>query len=274
MSDGTGFRKLREWFDSGLLVRPSAQVPHFMDLVHALAALAGAEGMKHGPGAEEIRRMIGPADHYLFVLVDGMGLHQLEHLPEKGFLRSSVAARLHALFPSTTATALTSLGTGVWPCVHGVPGWWTRLEEAGISAVTLPFLDRATESPLEDRGVFAQEVFPVPSFWPELENGALSILPAEILDTTYSTYMCGNTPRIGYAGIADALEKARDAVLDAPEHRFTYLYLPQLDTLCHGKGTKDQEVQDLLRALDQRLLRLCESVAGRARIVVSADHGQ
>jgi hypothetical protein len=244
-----------------------------VDLVRALAVLGGADNVKAEPGTGALCRRIGPAEHYVLVLVDGMGMKQLKILPEGSFLRSSVVERLQSVFLSTTATVLTTLGTGHWPCTHGVPGWWTYLDRQGIRAVTLPFTDSSTGKSLEEFGISPEEFFPVPSFWPHLRYRPLSIMPEEICNSTYSQYVTGGTFRLGYAGIHDALEKATAAILAAPEPSLTYLYLPQLDTLCHKKGTGDKGVSQLLQDLDRSIHRFTAGLAGRARIMITADHG-
>ena len=66
----TDLERVRRWFDTGRLVRPSADVINFVDLVRALAHLTGAEDMETGPGVKELCRKIGHAENYIFVLVD------------------------------------------------------------------------------------------------------------------------------------------------------------------------------------------------------------
>ena len=43
----------------------------------------------------------------------------VERLAEDSFLRSHLVMELQAVFPSTTAAALTSLANGLWPSRHG-----------------------------------------------------------------------------------------------------------------------------------------------------------
>lgn len=265
--------RVKQWLRSDRLVRPSSGSLNFVDLVLTLAVLTGKDNAQTGPGTNTIRRWIGPAEHYVLVLVDGMGMKQLEVLPEGSFLRSFVVGRLQSVFLSTTATALTTLATGHWPCTHSVPGWWTYLHRQGVRAVTLPFAASESGKPLEAIGISPEEFFPVRSFWPDLKYRPLSVMPEEICNSTYSKYVTGGTSRLGYAGIRDALEKAAAAVRAAPGPSFTYLYLPQLDALCHKKGTNSEEVSLLIQRIDQSLRSFTADLADRARIVITADHG-
>ncbi|MEE9516130.1 MAG: hypothetical protein V3V52_03450, partial [Candidatus Adiutricales bacterium] len=81
-----GLEKLTNWFETGQGIRPSAEEPNFVDLVRSLFYLAGVEKVRPDLGAEKISRMIGEADHHLFILIDGLGLDQMKILPDSGFL--------------------------------------------------------------------------------------------------------------------------------------------------------------------------------------------
>ncbi len=114
--------RLQQAFDSGRLVRPAADVPNFVALVRSLLCLGGGPAAAMDAQASELTRRIGASDRYLLVLVDGMGLTQVAGLPGGTFLQRQLDSELQAVFLSTTATALTTLATGEWPCVHCVPG--------------------------------------------------------------------------------------------------------------------------------------------------------
>jgi hypothetical protein len=261
-------------FREGRLVRPDSKQPNFVDLVKAFACLTGLEGTEPSPNAVSLCRKIGKADHYLFVLVDGLGMNILHRLPHHGLLRSAVAAELQAVFPSTTASALATLATAQWPCSHGVPGWWTRLEGPGITAVTLAHVERSTQKPLAEFGVTVEELLPWDSFWPGMHYRPLSVVPAEIVDSPFSQCLGGGTDRIGYEDLTDGVKITSEAILSASEPGFTYLYLPHLDTVSHHEGPDHESVLDQARVLEQALADLVGTLAGRARIVISSDHGQ
>jgi len=259
-----GAERLLECFRADRLVGPSSEETNFVDLVRSLLRLAGAKGIPTGPGVEKLSQLIGPAEHYVFILVDGMGVDLLEKLPPDGFLRSHLAARLQAVFPSTTASALTTLATAEWPGAHGVPGWWLYLEKFNLSAISLRFAERFSERPLEELGVAVGDVFCVPSVWPRARHAPLSVLAAHIAETTFSRYARGQTAGAGYRDVPEALRVICDRVARAAGPTVTYLYLPQLDALCHRKGTADEAVAPLLAGLEEQLGGLADELAGQA----------
>ncbi|MBR7673956.1 alkaline phosphatase family protein, partial [Streptomyces daliensis] len=72
-----------------------------------------------------------PADRVCVFLVDGMGWEILrQHPDEAPFLTSLLPGSVNGTgtpltsgFPSTTAASLASVGTGLAPGVHGLPGY-------------------------------------------------------------------------------------------------------------------------------------------------------
>lgn len=265
--------RVSAWFDSGRIVRPSADELNFVDAVRALALLAGAPQVDPGPGVSELAGLIGEHEHYLIVLIDGMGARQLDALPGDSFLRSKTALEIQTVFLTTTSSVLTTLSTGRWPCEHGVPGWWTYLDDLGISCVPLPFVERGSGRGLDELGVRPEQVFTVPSMWPSFVHHPVSIVPAGILGSVYSTYSSGGTDSLGYDDLESAASLARETVLEAAAPSLTYLYLPQYDSLVHQKGTRDEETVHLLSDMNRLVSGLVDSLGGRARVVVTADHG-
>lgn len=268
----TDLERVKRWLAQGRILSPSG--PGFVDLVHALARLGGYGGLGSGPGVDALCRTIGAAPHTAFVLVDGLGRDLLRHLPAASFLRRHVRGILRAVFPSTTAAALTTLATGRWPAVHGAVGWWIRLAGRDLSAVTLRFCERHSERLLTTFGVPLEEVFPVPSFWSRLGNRALCLLPEAIAGSPYSRYACGNGLVRAYCDLEEAFDKTCRAALEGPERGITYLYLPQLDGLCHDLGTTHPKVSALLEEIDQRVEHLAGLLKGRGRVLVCGDHGE
>jgi len=272
--DAADVARLCAWFEAGALVRPDHAAPNFLDLVRALARLAGARpAVAGGAGAERLATLIGPAGHYVFVLVDGFGARFLEFLAPDAFLRAGHAESLLAVFPSTTAVALTSLATAAWPATHGICGWWVRFPEIGATATVLPYVERFSEQPLETLGLTPERAFPLPSIVPTFTHAPLAVLPEYIVGSAYSRYSTGGTPRRGYGDIRGAMRLVREHVAAAHGPTYTYLYLPQLDSMCHDEGIDPVRAGRLLAVIDRELAELRARLPESARLVVTADHG-
>ncbi|MCH7800900.1 MAG: alkaline phosphatase family protein [Chloroflexi bacterium] len=264
---------LLEAFESGALVRPDSDTPNFVDLALASAKLSGAPDVEETPNSIEIRNRIGDTDHLVFVLLDGVGMNLVESMSRSSFLRSHLTQELQAVYPSTTSVALTSLATCQWPATHAVTGWWTHIEEIGSSAVVLQFASRSDSSDLGKLGVDLESVFPVPSAMAQFGRDTLIIVAANIADSPYSRYFGGGQKTYGYGSLEQGVTKTIQRVHDASEPTFTYLYISQVDSLAHLHGITRPEVKHALNEVDNEMARLAAGVGGKARVIMTADHG-
>lgn len=260
-------------FSSGKALRPAAEELNLVDLSRAVASTAGIEGVSATPGSSALADMMGPAEHLIFVLVDGLGLNLVERLPSASFLRRYLAAELQTVFPSTTAVALTTIATGRWPAQHGVTGWWTHLPEVEASATILQFVKRSDRRSLSTHGVALEQAFPQPSLWSGSQRDGLVLLPERIASSVFSAYTSGGQHRWGYRSLREAADIAIERVQRAGHPTYTYLYTSRIDEEAHRNGLQRPEVQAAVVDMDRELERLAMGVSGRGRLVVSADHG-
>lgn len=270
---GSDVERLLGWFAAGPLVRPDPTLPSTVDLARALARVGGVDDAPPGgPGEAAVRAALGQPDHLLFVLIDGLGLEQLEALPEGAFLRRHLALELRTVFPSATASAITSLATGEWPARHGVPGWWTHLPEHGLTLTALPFLERWSGRHASELGL-GQEVWPCQTLLGRYRRDAHVLQPAPIVDSIYSRYFRGTTASSGYQDLPDAVAQTLTRLQRAPAPAFTYLYYSSVDELSHAHGPRSPQVRALVAELDRTLERLAAAMPEGARLALSADHG-
>jgi hypothetical protein len=269
--------RLDDLFASGALVRPATQQPNLVHLIRALASLCGVDQVDRAPPVQQLIGLIGPAEHYVFVLLDGLGMNILPLLPDESFVRKNLKLTIQSTCPSTTACALTSIATADWPNRHGVTGWFTHLPEHQLTSMILPFAERFSAQPLALRGIKPQDVLPLPPILPEFRtHRPLTLSPSYIANTTYNVYCRGGTTGLGYTNIENGVDQAIARVTAAAEssqRTYTYLYLHDIDTLCHHVGVEHDAVAPLVVGIDAELSRLAESLRGLARVVVTADHG-
>ncbi len=269
----SGAKRLCEWFDAGALMRPSTERETFVDLVRALAGLLGVSEFESSPHIDALSEQIGRADHYILVLIDGMGTRIMDKLPESSYLRNHLCGELQAVFPPTTAAALTTLATGHWPATHSVPGWWARLEDRGIIATTLPFVERFSGKPLRELDVAPEEVFPVPGFWDRIDRPAITIVPKPYVGSPFSTYASCGTPTTGYDDVSEAFAEVTRRLEEATSPSFTYLYVPHVDEIAHKRGVAHPDMLHMLSLLDAHLAALAAQMPCATRLLVTADHG-
>jgi hypothetical protein len=265
--------RVEELFDNRTLLRPTEKQANLVHLVRALASAAGASEIELSEPARQLSGLIGNHEHLVFVLLDGLGMNVLRRLPAEAFLVRHLEAELISISPSSTACALTSIATANYPGRHGVTGWYTHLPEFRLTMTTLPFVERFSARPLGERGIKAEDVLPLPAFQGRLPRQSLSLLPYVITHTTYANYARGYTAGHGYASYHHAVDLIIEHVQRAAQPTYTHLYLPDVDAKCHHVGLDHDEVVSLVMQIDAQMQRLATALQGRARIVLTADHG-
>ena len=213
----------------------------------------------------------------VLLVLDGVGLKQIESLPESAFLRRHVVRGLTSVFPSTTATAITTFMTARPPVEHGLTGWHVRCVEPGLDGRVLAILPVTPRGggPL---GMAADEALALTCRSPALFSGlpiaSQVVSPAEIADSPFNRRHSEGAQRTAYEGL-DGLFAALDGALDASAPpAYVYAYWPDFDHCAHMRGCASEQAQTLLRGMDAAL----EAWAARrqgdpVQLLITADHG-
>ena len=260
-------------FDSGELVRPSPDRLNVVDLANALASIGGAPNVPCSPGVSAIVDLIGPADHVVVVMVDGLGLNVVDEEHGADFLAAHVAAELTTVFPSSTPTVLTSYATGLWPSSHGVPSWHLYLDEIDDIATIIHYTRRGDDKDLGSLGLTPEQAYPAPTTTARMAWPSFGIVPEEILETPYATYSRGHSPGYGYKGLEDAAGAVLKRLGESRGPTFTHLYIPHVDAASHEYGIGHDVTKQAIAAVDGLLSQIAALLPPNAAIVVSSDHG-
>jgi hypothetical protein len=207
------------------------------------------------------------APTYVVFLVDGLGAdllaahaHAAPYLA--GLLRPEAVGT--AGVPSTTATSLTSLGTGLSPGAHGVVGFTSRV----------PGSDRLLNALFWDRDID-------PLQWQPHATGFQRLAAAGVQVTTVNKREfrgSGLTLAANRGGEwvdADRVgERVAGAVAAAAaKPSLTYLYDGDLDWTGHRYGVASAQWIQQLAIIDAEAEQLRDALPPHARLLVVADHG-
>lgn len=222
----------------------------------------------------------------ILLVADGLGEAQLRrHLP-RGLLARQQLHRLASVFPSTTASAVGTLLTGLPPISHGLSGWHVWAEEVGDAPgellAILPLSRRGgPPPPPETRIAWARQILAAPDLPLPLDLSTrlaakvTHIAPNDILHSPFNEQLSQAAIRLGYqrldelfAGLRQALE-ARDP---ARPH-FIYAYWPDFDSLAHHFGPDSPEAVAALKAFQQGLGKFLAPDLEQAALLLTADHG-
>jgi len=206
---------------------------------------------------------------YVLLLVDGLGLDLLHaHADDAPYLWSLLAGpcsrTLTAGMPTTTATSLTSLGTGLPPGRHGVVGYTCRI----------PGSNRLLNALRWDSQVDPLTWQPHPT--------AFARLAADGIDTSVVSKRAFARSGLTLAGQRGALYRGADSAGERlaeavhglrSERSMVYVYDSDLDATGHRDGCESDAWRLQLATIDAFALRLRKEIPDDAVLVVTADHG-
>lgn len=207
------------------------------------------------------------AESVVLVVIDGLGAISLRaHAGHARALTSGMAKRdvASSVFPSTTAAALTSIVTGVWPGEHGLVGYrvldpsrdvlvnqLSGWETDGIDPLTW----QAAETIFERAAAAGHESFAV---------GVAAYARSGFTRATLrgAEFVSSTTPAERVATAYDLAQRHPGALV--------YCYLPEVDKAGHRHGIDSPEWVTALEDIDAALAARVPPGVG---VLVTSDHG-
>jgi Type I phosphodiesterase / nucleotide pyrophosphatase len=252
------------------MVRPDYAGGGLVNLIASLVEACGG-APRHAPLAALPARELAAARNIVLLIIDGLGDRYLCGAGAGGALLARRKGALTSVFPSTTASAITTSYTGWAPLEHGLTGWFTLFGEAGCVGSPLPFQRRGDKAPL---GVAPGRLYRAPSLLDSLARRSIVVSYRPILDSTYNLYHCGHAERRAYDSLDGLIEQTVAAVKSGPEPKFVYAYWPEFDALSHRFGNASPEARAQFASIDAAFGDLMARLAGTdTRVVATADHG-
>ena len=207
----------------------------------------------------------------VLLVIDGMGYENLVANCSDGFFARHIESRITSVFPSTTATAITTFFTGTAPQQHGVTGWFTYFRELGGVITPLPYRRRGSSEPLT---VPATEAFGHVPIFDRLRARSFVVSPQRIAHSEYSMAHAGSAEIVPFETL-EGMFAAIGRIVDAAEgRRYVYAYWPELDRLAHEHGIGSAEASAHLIELDTAFGECLRALRGTdTTVIVVADHG-
>lgn len=204
------------------------------------------------------------ADQVVLLVLDGLGWDQLG-------ARANLAPTLSAMqggpissvVPSTTATALTSIATGLTPGEHGVVGY-----RVSVDGEVLNVLRWTTPTGDARRRIDPDQFQPHPAF---CGQRPAIVTKAEFVRTGFSGAHLSDVRFHGYRVTSTLVTELRHQ-LEAREP-FVYAYYDGLDKVSHEYGLGEYFDAELAAA-DRLVDDVLDLLPPGAVLVITADHGQ
>lgn len=208
-----------------------------------------------------------PSQRFVVVLVDGLGEHLLRAHPREAPFLNALASVPDVVcgVPSTTATSLTSLGTGLRAGQHGMVGYTARVPETG----------RRINSLTWDEPVDPERWQPFDTVLQTMARAgvaATSVNEARFANSALTSCSQRGVPFHGVRSIWERLDVVLE-VVESSERAAVYAYESRLDHTGHAKGCTSAAWRDVLRTVDRELAEMRAELPADTTLIVTADHG-
>jgi Type I phosphodiesterase / nucleotide pyrophosphatase len=235
-------------------VRPALDGASVAGLVPALL------GARDGSWLPEPAR---EASAVVLLVLDGLGWNALcEHPAEMPELAAMVGGPITTVVPATTASALTSIATGLAPAQHGILGY--RMLVGGDVLNVLRWS--------VSKGARAPDPFDVQRHTAFLGRAVPVVTKTEFRGSGFTQAHLRGARFVGWHTTAALVEQCLCEV-EAGE-RLVYAYYPGIDSIAHEFGLHARVFRRELAAADALVGALLDALPARCTLLVTADHGQ
>jgi hypothetical protein len=242
-------------------LRPTQSLP-------VLPALDGASvaglipALIGGRAAPWMPEPVRGAASVVLLVLDGLGANEIAARPE--ILRELSAMEgtpITTVVPSTTATALTSIATGLTPAQHGVLGFRMLVDDEVLNVLRWQTQSRHLPDPFAVQRHDAFLGRPVPA-----------VTRLEFRDSGFTQAHLRGATFVGWKTVATLVEHCRR--LSGAGEKFVYAYYPGVDEVAHAYGLHDEFFERELAAADLLVGNLLDALPSDTALLVTADHGQ
>ncbi|MEU6331419.1 nucleotide pyrophosphatase/phosphodiesterase family protein [Streptomyces sp. NPDC047049] len=214
-----------------------------------------------------------PADRACVFLIDGLGWELLRAHPEEApFLTSLLDTSfngsgrpLTAGFPSTTATSLASVGTGLPPGGHGLPGY--TCEDPATGAL----MNQLRWYPWTEPHIWQ----PYPTVFQRADAAGIHTCQVSAPDFQHTPLtqiaLSGGTFHGRLSG-EERMDLAAEQ-LAAGDRSLVYTYYSEVDGKGHRYGVDSDAWRGQVMYVDRLAQRLAEQLPPRSALYITADHG-
>jgi len=244
-----------------------------VNLMQSIATACGSNDRRYPPLAALGAGTLSGARNILLLLVDGLGLRTLTRHPASLHLQRHLVGSLTSVFPSTTASAITTVMSGLAPAQHGLTGWHMHLEELDQTLAILPLTPRQ-EAPRVLPEHLPPRIFSHASLFETLTRECWVVAPRSIAASPFNAWHSRGARLAAYATLPEMYSCLAELLLETASPRYIYAYYPELDSLSHHYGSDSRQAQRALAEVDAGFAQLLRNVRGsNSWLVVTADHG-
>ena len=201
------------------------------------------------------------------ILIDGMGQDAVNKYGDQFpiFEELKNVRTIYTNFPSTTATSLSTLGTGVLPGVHGMLGYTVRVPRSDNRLLNALKWDERVDPVMWQK---------VPTLFERAVLSGVSVthVAAKRYEGSgFTQAALRGAKYVGANGIDEMVTAVSTALVLQPS--FVYTYLNTLDSAGHSDGVGSDKWLTALAQISEFITKVRESVPTGTRVWITSDHG-
>jgi hypothetical protein len=203
------------------------------------------------------------AEQVVLFVLDGLGWKAVEeHGARMPTLSSMDGGSITTVVPSTTASALTSIATGLAPAQHGIVGYRMLVGGSVLNVLRWSVMG----------GGRAPDPFDVQRHTAFLGREIPVVTRAEFRTTGFTQAHLRGGRFVGWHTTATLVEQCvRSCAEGAP---LVYAYYPGVDSVAHEFGLHDRTYRRELADTDRLVGELVDALPPSVAVLVTSDHGQ
>ena len=258
----------------GNMIKPDYQNASIVNLMSSVLQGLGQHTNHHPALSILDSDRFTRAQNILLLVIDGLGYNYLTNKAPHGSLHRYLHGKLTSVFPSTTATAITTFMTGLAPQQHGLTGWYTYFQESGSILSVLPAKPRTGGASSSEQNIDVAALYGHVPVFDLLELDSYIVAPRYIAYSDFNRAHSGKARITPYDNLDECFASTRDIINSGTNKKYVYTYWPQFDGMAHEMGVGSTDVADHFHDIDTAFSRLIENIKGSNTLVIAtADHG-
>ena len=226
-------------------------------------------------------------DAVVLFLIDGFGWRFVEKYQDTPFIKQIAhqgqIEKLISQFPSTTASHLTTLHTGIPVGEHGLFEWIYYEPSLGkvIAPLLFSFSGTSERDTLKSAGVKPRNLYPRKTLYTAFKKKGISatiLQHREYTPSTYSNAMFRGALVRSYRDLPEGLVNLSQMLEKTNPQAYYVLYYDKIDGVSHDYGPEspqtEAEIQVFLTMMEQIFQKQMLLNGRRILCLLTADHGQ
>lgn len=251
-------------------VRPDYNGGSILNLVATIQSACGSEASGRAQPCRALSaERLSKAPKIVLLVIDGLGADFLERRGGGSVIDQCCVGSLTSVFPSTTASAITTLLTGLPPAIHALTGWHVYFEELDDCLACLPLTSRAPRAVPWAAADLPGQLFSHRGMFRDLARRSVVISPHAIANSPFNRFHTEGAELRGFDSMAEMFEHISEVLDDTAGPSFTYAYYATFDALAHRYGSTSDAVGRCYDRLDEELGRLIERSDAAVRCLSS-----